>query len=359
MTPFRPFRKLRGQVRPKQTILKYRSFVRVRSWTKEAGHFLSNYTSVHQSLLLLTAFILVSNALVVRAEATSGLNIAQAATLDPYQIADTVRIIAPYMRDLNQDPDAIAITLEEQVNGSFISTNPLIATLPGEVEPTPAPVKSTGSSATAIATERSKDIKYTVAIGDTLSGVSNSFDLDVDTIRVKNNLKDVDTIKPGQVLVIPAEDLSEKAIAAADEREKAKVVAAQVQANAKKAATNKSTGYGFISPMRSTGVSRRLEVGHTGVDYTAPIGTPVVAAAGGTVVEAEGGWNGGFGINVLMNVGGGMTLRYAHLSKYVVSPGQSVAQGQIIGYSGNSGRSTGPHLHFELRVNGKALDPRV
>jgi murein DD-endopeptidase MepM/ murein hydrolase activator NlpD len=95
---------------------------------------------------------------------------------------------------------------------------------------------------------------------------------------------------------------------------------------------------------------------HSGSDFGAPLGSPIVATAPGKVVKA--GWNGGYGRMVEIRHDNGVTTRYAHLSKFLVRAGQSVKRGDIIGRLGNSGRSTGPHLHYETRVGGRALDPR-
>ena len=94
---------------------------------------------------------------------------------------------------------------------------------------------------------------------------------------------------------------------------------------------------------------------HPGLDIAAPMGTTVTAAASGTVISA--GWYGGYGNYILIDDGGGMATGYGHLSQIFVSNGQQVQKGQAIGAVGSTGRSTGPHLHFEVRMNGKPTDP--
>jgi murein DD-endopeptidase MepM/ murein hydrolase activator NlpD len=97
---------------------------------------------------------------------------------------------------------------------------------------------------------------------------------------------------------------------------------------------------------------------HEGIDYAASTGTPVRAVAEGTVVRA--GWAGGYGRMVELRHPDGVVTRYGHLSRIAdgVRPGATVSQGDVVGGVGMTGLATGPHLHFELRVNGRATDPR-
>ena len=94
---------------------------------------------------------------------------------------------------------------------------------------------------------------------------------------------------------------------------------------------------------------------HPGLDIAAPAGTTVTAAAGGTVILAQ--WYGGYGNFVMIDHGGNVSSGYGHLSAIYVSVGQQVSRGQAIGAVGSTGHSTGPHVHFEIRVNGKPVDP--
>jgi murein DD-endopeptidase MepM/ murein hydrolase activator NlpD len=94
---------------------------------------------------------------------------------------------------------------------------------------------------------------------------------------------------------------------------------------------------------------------HAGIDFRGAVGSPARATAKGTVVKA--GWNGGYGRMVEIDHGDGFTTRYAHLSKVLVNIGDKVDVGDIVGKVGSSGRSTGPHLHYEVRKNGGAVDP--
>ncbi len=94
---------------------------------------------------------------------------------------------------------------------------------------------------------------------------------------------------------------------------------------------------------------------HTGIDFGARSGTHIHACRGGTVVRAS--WYGGYGNAIIVDHGGGMQTLYAHQSAFAVGAGARVAAGQHIGYVGSTGNSTGPHLHFEVYINGRTVDP--
>jgi murein DD-endopeptidase MepM/ murein hydrolase activator NlpD len=95
---------------------------------------------------------------------------------------------------------------------------------------------------------------------------------------------------------------------------------------------------------------------HAGVDLAGPLGTPIYATADGTVDRAE--WNnGGYGNLVEIDHGHGIQTRYGHLTRYIVSSGEHVKRGQLIAYMGSTGRSTGSHLHYEVRLEGRAVNP--
>ena len=124
------------------------------------------------------------------------------------------------------------------------------------------------------------------------------------------------------------------------------------------APTGAASAAGFVWPVHGTltsGFGWRWGRMHEGIDLAVGTGTPVVSAAAGTVIVA--GWMGGYGNLVVVDHGNGVSTAYGHNTSVTVGVGQSVAQGQLIAYSGNTGHSTGPHVHFEVRINGSPVDP--
>lgn len=121
----------------------------------------------------------------------------------------------------------------------------------------------------------------------------------------------------------------------------------------------------YIKPLSGGRISSRFgarsaptkgaSTNHKGIDWATPTGTPIVASNGGKVVTA--GWVSGYGYAVYINHSDGRQTRYGHLNKVLVKVGQYVSQGEKIALSGNTGRSTGPHLHFEIRINGTPVNP--
>jgi murein DD-endopeptidase MepM/ murein hydrolase activator NlpD len=96
---------------------------------------------------------------------------------------------------------------------------------------------------------------------------------------------------------------------------------------------------------------------HTGVDWAGPVGTPIIAAGNGIIEKA--GWSGGYGKQIIIRHANGYETSYNHQSAFAkgMAPGTRVRQGQVIGYLGQTGLATGPHLHYELIVNGTKVDP--
>ena len=138
---------------------------------------------------------------------------------------------------------------------------------------------------------------------------------------------------------------------------------AELAANASNSSNSSMKDSGFIWPLPgyttiTSGYGARWGSTHTGIDISGGgcYGSGIVAAASGTVIKAASHWS--YGNYVIVDHGGGYTTLYAHCSQLLVSVGQNVAQGQKIALVGSTGQSTGPHLHFEVRINGKTQNPR-
>jgi murein DD-endopeptidase MepM/ murein hydrolase activator NlpD len=114
---------------------------------------------------------------------------------------------------------------------------------------------------------------------------------------------------------------------------------------------------GLIWPIHGPVAQEFGHNGHPGIDIDAPYGTPIHAAGNGVVVSA--GWDGGYGNFVLIDHGNGLVTGYGHQSRIAVTRGQTVTQGDVIGYEGSTGYSTGPHVHFEVRINNAPHNPRL
>jgi murein DD-endopeptidase MepM/ murein hydrolase activator NlpD len=130
------------------------------------------------------------------------------------------------------------------------------------------------------------------------------------------------------------------------------------QASAGSSGTGAPSAAGFIWPVNGpvvSGFGMRWGRMHEGIDIAASSGTPIHAAAAGTVIHA--GWLGGYGNLVVLDHGDGLSTAYAHASAILVGLGQRVSQGETLSLVGSTGNSSGPHLHFEVRVNGSVVDP--
>lgn len=194
-------------------------------------------------------------------------------------------------------------------------------------------------------------IRYTVKNGGTIADIVKKYGGDAYGAARYNGVDVDDELKPGTVVLIPdATDLS------GDSEPKDVKVAGGVK-KPRSGQTAPLRGSGgpaypgyYTHPLRGLGTKTQGLHGFNAVDIGASAGTPVVAAASGTVVVSrQPGWNGGYGAYVVIQHDNDTQTLYAHLSQNYVSLGARVGQGSEIGAVGNSGKSTGPHLHFEIR----------
>lgn len=185
-------------------------------------------------------------------------------------------------------------------------------------------------------------VKYTVKKGDTISSIAKKYRGDVKEITDYNNFIENQKLAEGDIVIIPDGEIAGvtyTAVAGAASNPTSKLRGVYGLPN--------YTGY-YIRPVacrKTQGLH-----GYNGLDFGCSLNTPVAAAAGGTILIAKtSGWNGGYGNYILMQHSNGTYTLYGHLTRPIVSVGQIVAQGEVIGYTGNTGKSTGPHLHFEVR----------
>jgi len=183
-------------------------------------------------------------------------------------------------------------------------------------------------------------VEHTVAKGETLQGIAKKYGVDLDEILIHNDVEAGDSLAIGEKLMIPGGTLSGAAVA------KKPGSTSKVPSYSQTGLKN-ATGY-YINPLPQGKKSRGTSATHKGVDFGAPTGTPIRAAADGIVTFARLGYNGGFGNMVIISHQNGTETVYGHMSKLGTTPGAKVEAGDIIGYVGSTGRSTGPHLHFEV-----------
>lgn len=195
-------------------------------------------------------------------------------------------------------------------------------------------------------------IPYTILKGDTLGGIAKKFNVEADDIADFNYILDRTGLVAGTEIFIPnGKPLPEiKPVATRNTSKSSTVGKGGVQLT-----YSGSLGKPVNGPITS-GYGMRSMGNHTGIDFGAPTGTPIYAAGSGYVKKVSPGYSGGYGNMVVIGHGNYDTL-YAHMSKIATTTGTYVEKGQIIGYVGNTGRSTGPHLHFEVRVGGKPVNP--
>lgn len=245
---------------------------------------------------------------------------------------------------------------------------------------------------------RDKVVTYTVEKGDTVSTIAKKFDISTDTIRWENNLKNDDITVGDELRILPVTGMLHK-VSKGD----------TVYTIAKKYDTNPQAIVDFpfnefanpetfslvegqmiivpdgVKPQEKTTIVRRQYIAqgpvslsgagftwpvhglvsqfaswyHMALDITSPIGTPIVTAQTGQVILASnGGWEGGYGTYIIVEGSDGTQTLYAHMSGLNVSAGDSVAAGKtVIGWIGMTGRTTGPHVHFEIRKGGALVNP--
>lgn len=247
--------------------------------------------------------------------------------------------------------------------------------------------------------QRDEITYYTVQPGDTVSDIASQFGVTVNTLLWENNLTAYNVIRPGDKLaILPTSGIRHKVtsgdtlakIAKQYDVDQEKIIDANKLASANDLHVGEEllipggkkpappplptyairrilapqpvgrvvTGSGAMSwPNGCRRITQYYSWRHSGVDIACEYGQTIHAADAGTVITATSGWNGGYGTYIIINHGNGTQTLYGHLSKLYVSVGDEVEKGESIGAEGSTGRSTGPHLHFEVRAGGVRRNP--
>lgn len=245
-----------------------------------------------------------------------------------------------------------------------------------------------------ISSRRSEIIKYIVQLGDTLGSLAQKFQISVETILIENKLSVRTVLRPGDILsILPVSGLSHKVKKGETIKKIASLYKADMQriidfnylideelsvgevlvipegrqppapapvyrptAVVGRPEGIKASGSGMLWPTITRRITQYFSWRHLGIDIALPAGNPIYAADSGTVEVS--GWNsGGYGYQVIINHGNNIKTRYAHASRLFVTPGETVNKGDVIGLVGSTGRSTGPHIHFEVIVGGVRVNP--
>lgn len=178
-------------------------------------------------------------------------------------------------------------------------------------------------------------VRHTVAKGETLASIAKKYKGDIDEILNYNGLEEGAVLAVGDIVVIPDGEIPAPA-------------RSTVTLPLRGGGGPTYSGY-YLRPVAG-GVRTQGLHGYNGVDLASYAGAQILASAAGTVIIARNsGWNGGYGNYVVISHPNGTQTLYSHLSSGIVSVGQSVVQGQVIGYMGRTGKATGVHLHFEIR----------
>lgn len=194
-------------------------------------------------------------------------------------------------------------------------------------------------------------VTHKVGNGESLASIVKKYNIEESEILAINNLSDAGKLAAGQKLIIPGGSKTAYAISRPKRYSGLNVIRDLVEIDgAKPVAGNKMNW-----PTLGHRLTQYFSWRHYALDIANKVGTPIYAADAGVIEYA--GWGKGYGNQIVIDHGGGKKTRYAHLSKFYIKKGDRVGKGEAIGAMGSTGRSTGPHLHFEIIINGKKYNP--
>lgn len=180
-------------------------------------------------------------------------------------------------------------------------------------------------------------VKHTVTKGDTLKSIAKKYQADLEEVLQYNGLSSDATLALGDEIIVPDGEILTPVLGSSGAAVRARGTGGPEYLG--------YYGRPIVGGRKSQGIH-----GYNGVDLAAPYGTPILAAAAGQViVSRDYGWNGGYGNYIVIQHDNGTQTLYAHTSSNIVYVGQRIFQGQVVGYVGSTGKSTGAHLHFEVR----------
>lgn len=191
-------------------------------------------------------------------------------------------------------------------------------------------------------------INHIVKKGDSIAKIAENYQVEPDEILNENNILNESDIQIGQVVFVP-EGLKPKP---------APRTIVRTAPTTQQTFDDAPVGGDLIWPTNGYRITQYYTWRHFGLDVGNKNGQPIYAAADGKVIiSSQGKWNGGYGNQIVVDHGNGIETRYAHTSYNIVSVGETVKQGQVIAAIGSTGRSSGPHIHFEIEINGRRVNP--
>lgn len=187
-------------------------------------------------------------------------------------------------------------------------------------------------------------IAHQIKKGDTISAIAKKYNVTADKILTYNQIISDDQLTIGQNLIVPGGEIKKAAPSAST----------GLAANLRNK-SNESNTQGFIWPTTSRRITQYYSWRHPAIDIGGPMGSPIYAARAGKITKS--GWGTGYGNYITIDHSDGTKTLYSHMSKLYAKVGEQVEQGAVIGAVGSTGWSTGPHVHFEIIINGKKINP--